>query len=294
MAYATTDDGVKLYFEESGSGIPIIFVHEFAGDHRSWEPQLRHFSRWYRCIAYSARGYAPSDVPDDPAKYSQARARDDIRAVLDHLGIDQAHVCGLSMGGFASLHFGITYPNRARSLLIAGCGYGAAPEEKAKFQQETEAAAAGMERDGMDVIGRRYALGPTRVQFQNKDPRGWKEFETQLREHSNRGSALTMRGVQMKRPSLWELREDMQKINVPALILTGDEDDPCLEPALLMKRHIPTAGLVVMPRAGHTVNIEEPDEFNRILYHFITAADTGRWTARDPRSVGGGILGFKK
>jgi pimeloyl-ACP methyl ester carboxylesterase len=294
MPYATTDDGVRLYYEESGSGIPLIFVHEFAGDHRSWEPQMRFFSRWYHCINYSARGYPPSDVPEDGSKYSQARARDDIRDVLDHLKIDRAHVCGLSMGGFATLHFGITYPQRARSLLISGCGYGASPTEKEKFQQETEMAASAIEREGMGEIGKKYGIGPTRVQFQNKDPRGWKEFVDQLCEHSTKGSALTMRGVQMKRPSLWELQEPMRKMTTPALVVTGDEDDPCLEPGLLMKRCIPTAGLVVMPRAGHTINIEDPDEFNRILYNFITAVDTGRWTARDPRSMGGGILGFKK
>ena len=294
MPFATTDDGVKLYYEESGSGIPVIFVHEFAGDHRSWEPQMRFLSRWFRCITYGARGYPPSDVPENPAQYSQDRARNDIRDVLNHLGIDRAHVCGLSMGGFATLHFGIHYSNRARSLLVGGCGYGAEPNEKAKFAAETEAAVARIEREGMAEVGKAYALGPTRVQFQNKDPRGWQEFETQLREHSTKGSALTMRGVQMKRPSLWELQDGMRKITAPTLIVTGDEDDPCLEPALLMKRNIPTAGLAVMPRAGHTVNIEDPDEFNRILYNFITAADTGRWTARDPRSVVGGILGFKK
>ena len=294
MPYATTNDGVKLYYEESGSGIPIIFVHEFAGDHRSWEPQMRFMSRWFRCITYGARGYAPSDVPEDPEMYSQARARDDIRDVLNHLGIDRAHVCGLSMGGFATLHFGISYSQRARSLLVGGCGYGAAPEEREKFRQETEVTIAKIEKEGMAEVGKTYALGPTRVQFQNKDARGWKEFETQLREHSTRGSALTMRGVQSRRPSLWELQEAMRTITAPVLIVTGDEDDPCLEPGLLMKRNIPTAGLSVMPRAGHTVNIEDPDEFNRILYNFVTAADTGRWSARDPRSITGSILGVKK
>ena len=294
MPYATTDDGVKLYYEEAGTGIPVIFVHEFAADHRSWEPQMRFLSRWFRCITYGARGYPPSDVPDDPAMYSQARARDDIRDVLNHLKVDRAHVCGLSMGGFATLHFGISYSARARSLLVGGCGYGAAPGERAGFVAETEAAIEKMERQTMAEFGKAYALGPTRVQFQNKDPRGWKEFESQLREHSTKGSALTMRGVQSKRPSLWELQDGMRAITAPVLIVTGDEDDPCLEPGLMMKRTIPTAGLCVMPRAGHTVNIEDPDEFNRILYNFITAADTGRWTNRDPRSVVGGILGLRK
>src|SRR5205814_4092639 len=119
------DDGVRLYYEETGAGTAVVFVHEFAGDHRSWEPQLRHFSRRYRCIAYNARGYPPSDVPQEIGRYSQARARDDIRCVLDALGIQRAHVVGLSMGAFATLHFGMVYGYRALSLTIAGCGYGA-------------------------------------------------------------------------------------------------------------------------------------------------------------------------
>ena len=106
MPHATTKDGVNLYYEEAGSGTPLIFVHEFAGDWRSWEAQMRFFSRYYRCITYSARGFKPSAVPADPAMYSQAHARDDVIAVLDHLKVDRAHVCGLSMGGFATLHVG--------------------------------------------------------------------------------------------------------------------------------------------------------------------------------------------
>src|SRR5262245_9670862 len=89
MPLLTTDDGVKLYYEEAGSGTPIVFVHEFAGDWRSWETQMRHFGRRYRCIAFNARGYPPSDVPDDVERYSQERARDDIRAVLDALNLDK-------------------------------------------------------------------------------------------------------------------------------------------------------------------------------------------------------------
>ncbi len=293
MPYAMTNDGVKLYYEEAGTGNAMIFVHEFAGDHRSWEPQMRYFSRYFRCISYGARGFTPSDIPEDPAKYSQARARDDIRDMLDYLKIDKAHVVGLSMGGFATLHFGISYSNRAHSLLIGGCGYGAEPKEKAKFQIETDAAASMFERETMAVAYKKYASGPTRVQYENKDPRGWQEFATQLSEHSTKGSVNTMRGVQAKRPSLWELVDGMKKITAPALIITGDEDDPCLEPALLMKRNIPTSALVVLPRAGHTINIEEPDAFNRALFEFTSAVEMGRWTNRDPRAVVGGILGLK-
>jgi len=293
MPYAVADDGVKLYYEESGKGTPLVFVHEYAGDCRSFEPQMRFFSRYYRCIAFNARGYPPSDVPDDPEKYSQARARDDIRDVLAHLKAPKAHVCGLSMGGFAALHFGMAYGERALSLVVAGCGYGAEPAKREQFREETNAAAA-IERDGMAKVAERYSLGPTRVQFQNKDPRGWAEFAKQLSEHSTKGSALTMRGVQARRPSLWELTDEMKAIRIPTLILTGDEDDPCLEPALMMKRAIPTSGLVVMPCAGHTINIEDPDEFNRQVFSFLSAVEMHAWPTRDPRSTSGGILGMAR
>ncbi|MGB8434618.1 MAG: alpha/beta hydrolase, partial [Burkholderiales bacterium] len=277
----------------AGTGTPLIFIHEFAGDYRSWEPQMRFFSRYMRCVTYSARGFPPSDIPENPARYSQEQARDDVIAVLDHLKLDRAHVVGFSMGGFASLHVGITYPQRARSLVIAGCGYGAEPDKKEKFLAECEAAAASFEANWPEAA-KKYALGPTRVQFQNKDPRGWAEFARQLAEHSPHGQARTMRGVQMRRPSLYELVDEMRSINVPTLVVTGDEDDPCLEPALFMKRNISTAGLVVVPRAGHTINIEDPEAFNRALAEFFMLVDQGRCPPRDPRSFASGILGFQK
>jgi pimeloyl-ACP methyl ester carboxylesterase len=139
MPHLTADDGTKLFYEQVGAGIPIVFVHEFAGDHRSWELQMRHFGGRHRCIAYNARGYPPSDVPDDVERYSQDRARDDIRAVLDALSIETAHLVGLSMGGFAALHFGFTYSKRARSLVVGGCG--ASADKRAQFAEEMEAAA---------------------------------------------------------------------------------------------------------------------------------------------------------
>jgi pimeloyl-ACP methyl ester carboxylesterase len=291
MPHLTTDDGIKLYYEEVGSGIPIVFVHEFAGDVRSYELQMRHFGQRYRCIAYNARGYPPSDVPQDGARYSQARARDDIRAVLDALKVDKAHVVGLSMGGFAALHFGFSYPDRARSLVVAGCGYGAAPDKRAQFAAEAEAAAAQFEQQTMAKAAEGYALGPTRVQFQNKDPRGWREFAAQLAEHSTAGSARTMRGVQARRPSLFDLVDQMAAMTTPTLIMTGDEDWPCLEPAILMKRSIPTAALVVMPNAGHTINLEDPAAFNQHLADFFHAVDVGAWRKRDPRAMVASILG---
>lgn len=292
MPQITTDDDVKLYYEEVGAGEPIIFVHEFAGDHRSWEPQMRYFGQRFRCISFNARGYPPSQVPE-AEHYSQDRARDDIRAVMDALNIKTAHIIGLSMGGFATLHFGFTYPERTRSLVVAGCGYGAEPDKREQFVRETEATAAKIENDGMDAFAQVYSLGPTRVQYQNADPRGWREFANQLREHSTEGSARTMRGVQKARPSLYELTDKIKRISAPTLIMTGDEDWPCLEPAIMLKSAINSAALVVMPNAGHAINLEDPAAFNHHVQMFLHAVDSDRWPLRDPRAMINTILGVE-
>ncbi len=292
MPQARTDDGINLHYEETGRGTPIVFVHEFAGDCRAWEPQLRYFGQSHRAIAYNARGYPPSDVPPDPQHYSQARAVADIIAVLDHLGIVRAHIVGLSMGGFATLHFGLRHPSRALSLTVAGCGYGAEPERRAAFQAEAEATAAFLLRESMRDFAAKYGDGPTRVQFANKDPRGFAEFRAMLGEHSALGSANTQLGVQRARPSLYDLTAEMARLDVPTLILTGDEDWPCLNPALLMKRTIPTAALAVMPNCGHTINLEDPDQFNRIVGAFLAQVEAGRWPSRDPRALGRSATGM--
>jgi len=290
MPHVTADDGVKLYYEEAGSGTPVVFVHEFGGDLRSWEPQLRYFARSHRAIAFNARGYPPSAVPDDPARYSQDRARDDVLAILDGLGLATAHINGLSMGGFAALHFGFAYPQRALSLVVAGCGYGAGPAVREQFRAETNAVADRIEGETMAVYGTVYSQAPTRVQFQNKDPRGWQEFEDQLREHSSRGSANTMRGVQRLRPSLYELEDQMRALTVPTLIVNGDEDDPCLDAGLFMKRTIVSAALVLLPRTGHLCNLEEPALYNQLCGDFMARVEAGRWDNRDPRSMTSAIL----
>ena len=292
MAQVTTDDGVKLYYEETGSGTPVVFVHEFAGDIRSYEPQVRYFSRRYRCIVFNARGFPPSDVPDNFESYSQERARDDIRCVLDGLNIGQAHIVGISMGGFATLHFGFAYPERALSLVVAGCGYGAEPGKRQQFADETARTAGQIAEKGMAEVAKTYGAGPTRVQFEVKDPRGYAEFMQQLSEHSTLGSANTMRGVQARRPSLWELADKMKALDVPTLVATGDEDDPCLEPGLLMKRLIRSAALVVLPNTGHALNLEEPDLFNRCCDDFFHQVEAGRWPRRHPKAVPGAILGM--
>ena len=285
MPAIVTDDGVTLHAEEAGAGEPLLFIHEFAGDHRSWEPQVRHFSGAYRCVTYAARGYPPSGVPTDPGAYSQARAVADAIAVLDGLGIDRANVVGLSMGGFTALHLVLAHPDRIISAVVAGAGYGAQPERADAFRSESMITAAAFAAEGAAKVAERYAVGPARVQFQNKNPRGWAEFAQALAGHDSLGSALTMRGVQAARPSLYGLTDELATIKVPVLVLVGDEDEGCLEPALMLKRTIPAAGLAVLPRTGHTANLEEPDVFNRAVDRFLAAVARSAWHPRDPRSI---------
>ena len=280
MPTLATDDGVKLYYEESGSGTQIVFAHEFAGDWRTWEPQLRHFSRRYRCIAYNARGYPPSDVPADVGRYSQQRARDDILGVLDALGIGRAHIVGNSMGGFATLHFGMAYSKRALSLVVAGCGYGAHPSQYAQFQAQSRELAKAMLDKGMTQVAASYGHNPSRLQLKEKDPRGFDEFIRHFSGHSALGSANTMLGYQAQRPSLYDLTAEMASITAPTLIVAGDEDDAVLEPSLMMKRTIPAAGLVVLPKSGHMTNLEDPALFNRLLEDFFHQVEAGRWPER--------------
>jgi pimeloyl-ACP methyl ester carboxylesterase len=284
MPYVTSN-GIRLYYEETGKGMPIVFVHEFADDLYSWEPQLRYFSRRYRCIAYNARGYPPSDVPKAASKYSQALATDDIANVMRHLKIRRAHIIGCSMGGFATVHFGLRYPRMALSLTAIGVGYGSDPDKQAQFAKDTEIMARRFEELGTPEAIKPYQIGPSRVQFQNKDPRGFAHFCAVFAEHSALGAANTLRGVQARRPTIYSLERSLAKLKIPLHVITGDEDNNCLEPGIFIKRVCPAAWLTVVPATGHAVNIEEPDFFNRITAEFLAQVESGRWRLRDPRSL---------
>lgn len=284
MADARAADGVRLFWEEAGQGTPVVFVHEFGGNHWSWEPQLGYFARRHRCITFAARGFSPSDIPADAAAYSQAQAADDIVAVMDAAGIAQAHLVGLSMGGFAVLHAGLRHPGRVLSVVAAGAGYGAEKAHEAYFRGVSSQVAANFETQGSQAFAPTYAEGASRVQFQAKDPRGWALFAARLGQHSARGAANTMRGVQMQRPSLYDLEDGLRTMAAPLLVMVGDEDDHCLQPGLFLKRTVPACGLAVFPKSGHTLNLEEPALFNQLLAEFIAQVEAGRWLPRDPRA----------
>lgn len=284
MPFITARDGTRLYYEEAGTGTPIVFVHEFGGDHRSWEAQMRYFTRRYRCITFAARGYTPSDVPTDVERYSQQIAVDDIADVMSGLDIDKAHIVGLSMGGFSTLHFGLRHASRALSLVVAGAGYGAEKEFEDYFRNVSLEVARKFEEVGAPGFSKTYSQAGSRIVFQVKDPRGWQEFTNQLAEHSSVGSARTMQGVQARRPSIYDLEAKLRQMAVPTLVVVGDEDDHCLQPGIFLKKTVPACGLLVLPKTGHTLNIEEPALFNQFVSDFLATVEQDLWLPRDPRS----------
>jgi 3-oxoadipate enol-lactonase len=285
MPHATTKDNVKLYYEEAGQGTPILFGHEFAGDYRNWELQMRFFSRRHRCITYSARGYKPSDIPSDANAYSYMHWVSDAVAILDHLKITKAHFVGLSMGGYTALMLGVHQPGRLLSLTAAGAGSGSDRAGGEDFRKTFMATADEFEKHGSAYVVERYGMGTARIPYLVKDPRGFAEFNEQFASHDPHGAARTLRGFQVGRPSLYDVEAEMRTIKVPTLLVVGDEDDPCLEPNVHLKQWIETSGLVVFPKTGHVVNQEEPALFNEAVADFIARVEAGRWPARDPRSI---------
>ena len=288
MPFAVARDGVRLYFEEAGSGTPIIFLHEFAADHTNWEPQMRYFSRGHRCISYSARGYTPSDVPPAKEVYTYRHFYTDALAVLDHLKIDRAHFIGLSMGAYSSLQVGLNNPERALSLTLAAIGAGSNLENLEAFRKQCQANGEQYETIGSDGVAKVTREAPSRIPFLVKDPRGHADFYAALARHESRGSANTMRSFQGGRPSIFTLTDAIRKVPTPTLIICGDEDDNCIEPSLFLKKHLPAAGLSFFPKTGHVLNLEEPALFNGMVERFIALVEAGRWPVRDPRSVAAG------
>lgn len=279
MPYAKSGN-TRLYYEDTGRGTPIVFVHEFSGDLRSWEDQVRHFSRRYRCIAFNARGYPPSEVPKSWTKYSQAIATDDIAAVMRHLGLRRAHIIGCSMGAAATLHFGLHYPRMAQSLTLIGAGAGSVPKNRRQFLRETEIRARQFETLPLQDIAKTYRNAPNRVQLLHKNPRAWREFWRRFCEHSGLGHANTLRGIQARRPAIQSLKRGLRRLKVPLHVVVGDEDESALDAGLFIKRSCAAARLTVVPATGHVVNLEEPAHFNRITDEFLALVETRRWRPR--------------
>lgn len=271
-------DGVRLHFEVQGTGDPIVFLHEFAGDARSWEPHVRQFASVMRCITFNARGYPPSSVPGDDSSYSVQAAVDDLGTVLDAAGAQQAFIVGASMGGYAALQYAIQNPDRVKGLLIFGVGGGSRPAVHEAHRQRSLANADRFLSQDIKVAGRDYANAGSRRLLKRKNPARFFEFEQRCMELSSMGAGLTMRNIQGNRRSLETMEKELSALTVPVLIMVGDEDDGCLETDLFLKRTLPAAGLCIVPLTGHAVAQEEPEFFGATLKLFIESVEQGTWS----------------
>jgi pimeloyl-ACP methyl ester carboxylesterase len=269
---------VELYYEASGDGFPVVFCHEFAGDYRSWDPQVRAFGHLYRCVSYSQRGFPPSSVPADAAAYSQDLLIEDLRGLLAHLGIERTYLLGFSMGGSVVLNFALRYPALCRAIVVVGAGAGTTNREL--FERDVQQTADLLRSQGIRAFAETYSESPSRQPFKRKDPHGWQVFREMLAQHDAEGQALTILGVQLKRPTLYSLEDQLPDLRVPTLIVIGDEDEACVDPAVFLRRRIATSGLLVVPQSGHTVNLEEPALFNQAVLEFFRLVEADRWATR--------------
>ena len=275
MTLIPTKDGIQLYCETQGSGVPIVFVHELAGSCRSFDLQVKEWRKHWQCVTFNARGYPPSAIPPTVDAYSQEHAASDIGAVLDGLKLESAHVIGVSMGSASTLQFAIANPSRVRSIILTSIGSGSdlGPGE---FAASMEVLAELVLKSGMRALAEHYGAAPTRYRLKEKNPAEYHNFIEQIAAGSPLGLTNTMRGVQERRPPLYVHRERIAALKVPALIVLGEEDEPCVKPSHFLKDTLPGARLEIVPKTGHAVNLEEPALYNRLVLGFIERAEAQR------------------
>lgn len=286
MPHAKNQD-VQIHFEDSGgSGSPILFLHEYAGDHRSWTAQFKALSARHRCLAPSARGYPPSDCPDSPGAYTQDAMNNDALAVLDAAEVDKAHIVGLSMGAFTALQLAQFHSDRVLSVTAAAGGSGSAEGQLARegFVTEALGLAAMMEKTRA-IPAEAMCKGPTRIQLRSKNAAAWQMSVDHLASHPWQPAAHMLRGVQVGRPSLRDQEDTLLTVSVPVLLMVGDEDASCLSVNIWLKQIMKCARFMVFPASGHALNLEEADMFNNSLSNFLTLVDRGDWRPRDPATM---------
>jgi pimeloyl-ACP methyl ester carboxylesterase len=270
MKFLESRDGTKVYCEEAGSGTPVVFVHEYGGSCRSFDLQVAAFRARHRCVVFNARGYPPSEVPPSAGSYSQEHAVSDIAAVMDGLGIAKAHLVGVSMGAASTLQYALAEPARVLSATLVGIGSGS--DDPETFRATAQANARLLESGGMAALAAQMNESPTRRRLKDKNPAEFRRFNEQLLAMSPLGHANTSRGVQGRRPTLYVHERRLAALQLPVLVVVGDEDAPCRKPSDFLARVLPDARLEVFPQTGHCVNLENPAEFNRLCLDFVEAA----------------------
>jgi pimeloyl-ACP methyl ester carboxylesterase len=267
MKHVRSADGTRIYCEESGQGVPVLFVHEYGGSCRSFDAQVAAFRGRHRCVVFNARGYPPSEVPAPIERYSQDHAVADIAAVMEGMNIDRAHLVGVSMGAASSLQYALGEPERVLSATLVGIGSGS--DDPEAFRAAARATAKLLAERGMAALAAQMNESPNRRRLKEKNPPEFRRFNDQLLAMSPAGHANTQLGVQGRRPPLYAHEKRLAALQLPVLVVVGDEDEPCRKPSDFLARVLPDARLHVFPQTGHCVNLENPEELNRLCLGFI-------------------------
>ena len=272
MAEFPSSEGLPLFFEDTGTGTPIIFVHEFGGDYRSWDLQVRALSSEFRCITYSARGFHPSAIPIERSQYGQAQSTADLLALMDHLGLDMAHLVGTSMGSFTSLDFALTHSDRVASVTLVGNSSGPRDDAERQNYRQTWVGHEIQLREARGGDGAVAVLedDPAYQSFQRNHPERWAIYAANLREQSVEGAIHVLSTVHWNRRSLFDDAQALGALEKPVMLVTGDDDYYLVgETNTFLQDALPDVRWHRFPATGHLVNLERADEFNRHLAEFV-------------------------
>jgi pimeloyl-ACP methyl ester carboxylesterase len=245
-------NGLEIEYQDGGQGSPVLLGHGYSATGRMWDGQRAALGDGYRIISWDMRGHGQTESPSDPKQYSAALTVADMRALLGHCGVERAVIGGLSLGGYVSLAFYLTYPEMVRALVIcdSGPGYRNA-EARTAWNTRAHDRAAELERQGLEALAGRS-----------------REMREAMGHHrSAQGLAHAARGMLAQEGSA--VIDGLGSIKVPALIIVGDQDRPFLAPCEYMAKKIPGARLEVIPGAGHSSNLDQPELFNRALRGFL-------------------------
>lgn len=260
-------NSIRLYYESTGSGAPLVLVHGFGCGTRSWDPQVRAFSRSRRVIAYDVRGHGISEAPEDASAYSQGLSVQDLHDLLVYLKIRRAVVGGLSMGGNIALNFALAHPGMVSKLIVADTGAGSdQPEE---WAAEVGAYAEACEARGMEAFADLASASPLFARYCVTSPTAERFIRSCLMTHRARGIAHTGREVLIKRPTIYALEPRLRQLRVPTLLIVGEHDEPCLKTHRFMADCIPGSTHVMLRGVGHLTNLEAPAAFNAAVKRFL-------------------------
>ena len=248
MPYLARGDA-KLYYEDEGAGPAILLTHGFVASTGMWDGQATAFREQYRVIRWDMRGHGQTECPDDQSAYGQDITVADMAAILDELEIDQAIIAGHSLGGFMSLRFNVMHSERVKALILQGCGPGyRSGTSRAKWNERVDGRARTILDEGHTALG------------------GAAEVPVSL-QRSRQELAYAAKGILAQVDA--KVIDSLPGISVPTLVIIGEGDDYYLQGSDYMANRIPDADHIIVPNAGHGVNVDQPDIVNKAIATFL-------------------------